>query len=188
MIQSRIREIRKKMGLTLQDVADRAGTTAQTIGRLETGMRMLSLKWINRIAQALEVEPSELLALPEGGDVEILAEVSPNGAVRKGAFGTLSLRLAVREPMALKFTNSAGEFRKGDILVFERRGAENIARAHGKLCLAEDAQGALYFARILEGGKKGEVFLVPEARPAKTIAGIKLAYAAPAALLVREFS
>jgi hypothetical protein len=32
-------------------------TTAQTIGRLETGTRNLSLVWMNRIASALEVEP-----------------------------------------------------------------------------------------------------------------------------------
>lgn len=188
MIQSRIREIRKKFGLTLQEVADRAGTTAQTIGRLETGMRTLSLKWVNRIAQALEVEPSELLALPEGGDVEVLAELAPKGAVRKGKFGTLSLRLAVREPMALRFATSAGEFRKGDIIVCERQGAENISRAYGKLCLAEDARGNLYFARLLKGAKKDQPFLVPEADPVRTISGNRLAYAAPAAVLVRELS
>ena len=60
MLQSRIREIRKEKGLTLQDVADRAGTTAQTIGRLETGMRTLSIKWVQRIATALGTDPGEL--------------------------------------------------------------------------------------------------------------------------------
>ncbi|MCH8347963.1 MAG: helix-turn-helix domain-containing protein [Proteobacteria bacterium] len=55
MVHSRIREIRKQKGLTLQEVAGRCGTTAQTIGRLETGMRTLSLDWVNRIAKALGV-------------------------------------------------------------------------------------------------------------------------------------
>ena len=60
---NRIRDIRKAKNLTLADVAARCTppTTAQTIGRLETGMRQLSLTWMNRIAAALEVEP-ELLA------------------------------------------------------------------------------------------------------------------------------
>lgn len=42
---NRIRDIRKQKGLTLADVAERCSppTTAQTIGRLETGMRQLSL-------------------------------------------------------------------------------------------------------------------------------------------------
>jgi len=47
---NRIRDIRREKGLTLADVAARCTppTTAQTIGRLETGMRQLSLTWMNR--------------------------------------------------------------------------------------------------------------------------------------------
>jgi DNA-binding XRE family transcriptional regulator len=47
---NRIRDIRKEKGLTLADVAARCDppTTAQTIGRLETGMRNLSLVWMAR--------------------------------------------------------------------------------------------------------------------------------------------
>jgi transcriptional regulator with XRE-family HTH domain len=60
---NRIRDIRKQKGLTLADVAARCvpATTAQTIGRLETGTRNLSLVWMNRIAAALEVEPEVLV-------------------------------------------------------------------------------------------------------------------------------
>ena len=56
---NRIRDIRKQKRLTLADVAERCDppTTAQTIGRLETGMRNLSLVWMNRIGAALGVEP-----------------------------------------------------------------------------------------------------------------------------------
>jgi transcriptional regulator with XRE-family HTH domain len=56
---NRIRDIRRQKGLTLADVAARCAppTTAQTIGRLETGMRSLSLGWMNRIAAALDVDP-----------------------------------------------------------------------------------------------------------------------------------
>ncbi|MBX9885807.1 MAG: helix-turn-helix domain-containing protein, partial [Novosphingobium sp.] len=45
---NRIRDIRRQKGLTLADVAARCAppTTAQTIGRLETGMRSLSLGWM----------------------------------------------------------------------------------------------------------------------------------------------
>ena len=59
---NRIRDIRRDLNLTLADVAARCAppTTAQTIGRLETGMRQLSLAWMNRIAAAW----SEKNALP----------------------------------------------------------------------------------------------------------------------------
>ncbi len=56
---NRIRDIRREKKLTLADVAARCSppTTAQTIGRLETGTRQLSRAGMNRIAAALEVEP-----------------------------------------------------------------------------------------------------------------------------------
>ena len=56
MVINRIRDIRKSKGLTLADLAEACNppTTPQTIGRLETGMRSLSLKWMERIADALD--------------------------------------------------------------------------------------------------------------------------------------
>ena len=52
---TRIREVRKAKGLTLEQVGALCDppTTAQTIGRLETGTRTVSVKWLNRIADAL---------------------------------------------------------------------------------------------------------------------------------------
>jgi len=43
--------------MTLDDVARRCDppTTPQTIGRLETGTRTVSVGWLNRIAKALGV-------------------------------------------------------------------------------------------------------------------------------------
>ena len=57
MINS-IRAVRRAKGLTLEEVGQRCDppTTAQTIGRLETGTRTLSLGWMNRIAKALGVD------------------------------------------------------------------------------------------------------------------------------------
>src|SRR5207237_3579822 len=49
---TRIREVRRARGLTLDDVARRCDprTTAQTIGRLETGTRTVPIGWRNRTA------------------------------------------------------------------------------------------------------------------------------------------
>jgi transcriptional regulator with XRE-family HTH domain len=64
---TRIREVRRARKLTLQDVADRCNppTTPQTIGRLETGTRTVSVGWLNRIAKALGVEAGDLVQLPD---------------------------------------------------------------------------------------------------------------------------
>ena len=79
---TRIREVRRARGLTLDDVARRCmpPTTAQTIGRLETGTRTVSVGWLNRIAQALGVEAQDLV---EGGDkaeLKVAAILGPGGA------------------------------------------------------------------------------------------------------------
>ena len=64
---NRIRDIRKSKGMTLADLAEACDppTTPQTIGRLETGMRNLSLKWMDRIAAALEVDPEMIVRSEE---------------------------------------------------------------------------------------------------------------------------
>ena len=60
---NRIRDIRREKGWTLADLAEACDppTTAQTIGRLETGMRNLSIKWMDRIGAALGVAPDSLV-------------------------------------------------------------------------------------------------------------------------------
>ncbi len=57
---NRIRDIRKDKGMTLADVAAHCSppTTAQTIGRLETGMRQLSLTWMTRTARSRRRTPA----------------------------------------------------------------------------------------------------------------------------------
>jgi len=60
-LRNRIREIRKSKGLSEVAVAEMVGTSREQIGRLERGERQLTQKWMNRIAAALHVRPSDLL-------------------------------------------------------------------------------------------------------------------------------
>ena len=79
---NRIRAIRKAKGLTLADLAAacQPPTTAQTIGRLETGTRNLSLVWMNRIAAALDVDPQSLVRAEAQEPARIVAELVASGA------------------------------------------------------------------------------------------------------------
>src|SRR6188472_1458797 len=81
---TRIREVRKAKGMTLQDVARkcRPATTAQTIGRLETGTRTVSVDWLNRIADALKVDASELVAGAGGSEIAAAAVLGAGGQAR----------------------------------------------------------------------------------------------------------
>src|SRR5947209_658888 len=86
---TRIREVRRARGLTLDDVARRCDppTTAQTVGRLETGTRTVSIGWLNRIARALGVEAQDLVDGGEASELAVAAVLGPAGATapRKSA-------------------------------------------------------------------------------------------------------
>lgn len=58
---SQIELTRKRRGLSRQAVADRLGTTGQTIYRLERGEQRVTTEWLARLAEALEVDQRELL-------------------------------------------------------------------------------------------------------------------------------
>ena len=78
---NRIRDIRRQKGLTLADLAAACEppTTPQTVGRLETGMRNLSLKWMERIAAALGVEPEMLVRSESGDHPQVVATLEQAG-------------------------------------------------------------------------------------------------------------
>lgn len=54
-VGERIRQSRKRQGLTMQQVGDRLNTTPQTIQRLETGNMTMSLDWLEAIASTLDI-------------------------------------------------------------------------------------------------------------------------------------
>ena len=60
-MQNRIAALRHERGLSLAELAERAGTTKAQIQKLEHGHRRLSLGWMERIALALDVKLSDLL-------------------------------------------------------------------------------------------------------------------------------
>ncbi len=82
MVINRIRDVRKEKRMTLAEVAAACDppTTAQTIGRLETGMRNLSLDWMNKIAAALGVEPEMLLKGNQAAQTQVVARLTDAGA------------------------------------------------------------------------------------------------------------
>src|SRR5690242_4167118 len=79
---TRIREVRRARSLTLDEVAQRCEppTTPQTIGRLETGTRTVSVGWLNRIAKALGVEAKDLVEGGDAAELNVAAILGPGGA------------------------------------------------------------------------------------------------------------
>ncbi len=65
MMQLRIKEICKAKGITLNDVAERAGVSRVSMSGIATGKQKPSFDTIEAIASALGVSPSELFAAPK---------------------------------------------------------------------------------------------------------------------------
>ncbi|VAV94010.1 FIG00636160: hypothetical protein [hydrothermal vent metagenome] len=153
---SRIREVRKAKSLTLDDVARRCTppTTAQTIGRLETGMRTLSLGWLNRIADALGVDSSALLALPDQEQLPIAAILDHKGAHALEKILNIFQPAIEPEMVAMRVKSSVGDYRAGDDVWLSRRGPDQYAAALNRDILVPRPAGRFLFGRLI--GREGD--------------------------------
>ena len=60
-VQLRLRELREARFLSQQDLASRAGIARSTVIGIETGRRQPTWQTLRRLADALRVEPGELV-------------------------------------------------------------------------------------------------------------------------------
>ncbi len=58
---SNLRDARKRLGLTQEEVAERSGVHATEVSRIEAGKRDPRVSTLQRLATAVEVQPSQLL-------------------------------------------------------------------------------------------------------------------------------
>jgi len=160
---TRIRDVRRAKKLTLQDVADRCDppTTPQTIGRLETGTRTVSLDWLNRIAGALGVEATDLVEFAaREEDVPLAALLGHDGA---HAPRRASVVLRPRpEPgtVAVAVESSVGDYRSGDEIWCLRLAPEEFGRALNRDVLVPRPAGRFLFGRLI-GREEGKLHLLP---------------------------
>jgi transcriptional regulator with XRE-family HTH domain len=192
---NRIRDIRKAKGLTLADLAAACSppTTAQTIGRLETGMRQLSLGWMNRIAAALGVDPASLMRDEAAAPAQIVAELAASGPEALTAPREALLPLALMgddgpPPLVLAVRESIGEYRPGDLLWLRQidpaQAASMVNRAMNRDCLVPRPGGRFAFGRLID--RRGTlVGLLPPGAGQKQVVVDNPAWIAVAAMLVR---
>ena len=79
-MENRIKELRKAQGLTLQELAEKVGTSNQQISQLETGRRRLNVDWLERLSGALGCHPLEILE--DGTRAETQQEAAMLGLFR----------------------------------------------------------------------------------------------------------
>ena len=167
---NRIRDIRRQKNMTLADVAARCAppTTAQTIGRLETGMRNLSLGWMNRIAAALEVEPELLVRGAGVKQPRLIARLLDTGAEALAAAADAILPIELGgaasdggKLVVMAVEASAGEYRAGDQVWLRQSSPESYPRLLNRDVLAPRPGGRFAFGRMIDRDKARVALLPP---------------------------
>lgn len=92
----RIREERKKAGLTQEKLAEKVDLSLDYIGYIERGKQAPYLKTLERIAESLGVEVYELFMFEEG----------EKRSARKAAIQELVMLLQNKSPDDIRFTAS----------------------------------------------------------------------------------
>lgn len=152
---NRLRDIRKAKGWTLAELADACDppTTAQTIGRLETGTRNLSIKWMDRIANALAIDPETLVRSDRSSAPRVIATLTEHGAeaLSTPSDAILPTELGGDDPlMVLAINASAGEYRIGDQLWMRQIAFDDAGAAVNRDVLVPRKGGRFAFGRLID--------------------------------------
>ncbi len=148
---TRIREVRRAKGLTLDDVAQRCDppTTPQTVGRLETGTRTLSLGWLNRIADALGVEPGDLVEARDAPELKVAAVLDGSGAHAPSKAMVVTPPRADSGGFAVLVHAGTGDYRSGDEIWCRSLAPEDFGLALNRDVLVPRPAGRFLFGRLI---------------------------------------
>jgi transcriptional regulator with XRE-family HTH domain len=148
---TRIREVRRARGMTLEDVAQKCvpPTTPQTIGRLETGTRTVSVGWLNRIATALGVDAQDLVAAGETSDLKVAAVLGPGGAIAPRRAAIVVPPRTAEGQIAVTVAASIGDYRSGDEIWCDTLSPADYALALNRDVLVPRPAGRFLFGRLI---------------------------------------
>jgi hypothetical protein len=137
--------------MTLDDVARRCvpATTPQTIGRLETGTRTVSVGWLNRIAEALGVEAQDLVERGESAELKVAAVLGPGGASAPRKTAIVVPPRAGDGQVAVTVAAGIGDYRAGDEIWCEPLAPEDYGQALNRDVLVPRPAGRFLFGRLI---------------------------------------
>lgn len=193
---NRIHELRNDRGMTIEELAEKAGLSVSYVSRLENGERNLSVKNLNLFAHAFEVAPQDILAkAPErapnvvgvmgriGAGAEILPEeeqIPPEGLYE------------IETPFPLPYDSIAFEvsgesmwprYDDGDIIICWRQGVV-VEEVLGWEAAVKTSTGQRFLKRVLQGAEKGTFDL--ESHNAPPIRGVRLVWVAAIQSVIRS--
>ena len=172
--------------MTLDEVARacKPPTTPQTIGRLETGTRTVSVGWLNRIAVALGVDAADLVDHPDLSELPVVAILGANGAnAPKRPALVVPPRVGAGQ-IAMTVAASVRDYRASDEIWCERLDPADFSRALNRDVLVPRPAGRFLFGRLI-GREEGKLHLLPPGAGGRQSVGADPPWAAMAVRLVR---
>jgi|SRR5579859_209299 len=168
MTSNRLKEFRDLAGFSMQALADRVGTTAPQINKLEKGERRLTLDWMTRLAAALGIEPKDLLpALPQsrapraGSDRPLVSGDAAPGP-----------RVPARDPRDLIPVRSAARGGDEQEMFLEDGPIDYIARPHSLLNVRDAYSIYMIGDSMIPRFRPGQLLHINPYKPAQVGSGV----------------
>ena len=148
--------------MTLDDVAKACvpPTTPQTVGRLETGTRTVSVGWLNRIAQALGVEAQDLVESGGSAELKVAAVLGPGGASAPKRAAIVVPPRVEDGQIAVIVAGGVGDYRSGDEIWCKALQPADYGQALNRDVLVPRAGGRFAFGRMI-GLESDRLLLLP---------------------------
>lgn len=151
--------------MTLQFLAQKVGTTAQTIQRLETANMTVSLDWLTRIADAFGVPAAALIVTEKTESVPVIGEVDSVGDIKRydpaAPLATLSLVVAAPSPIAVRVAKHVSSFEVGTLLIGNKIDFDPDYLTEAQECLVALKTGRIVLRRVTTGAG-GTTLELPE--------------------------
>jgi hypothetical protein len=137
--------------MTLDDVARKCEppTTPQTIGRLETGTRTVSVGWLNRIANALGVDAQDLVQAGEAAELKVAAVLGPGGVIAPRRAAIVVPPRSDEGQVAVIVSASIGDYRSSDEIWCDTLEPADYGQALNRDVLVPRAAGRFLFGRLI---------------------------------------
>jgi len=137
--------------MTLDDVAKACvpPTTPQTVGRLETGTRTVSVGWLNRIAQALGVEAQDLVESGDSAELKVAAVLGPCGASAPKRAAIVVPPRVESGQIAVIVAGGVGDYRSGDEIWCKALQPADYGHALNRDVLVPRPAGRFLFGRLI---------------------------------------
>lgn len=153
-METRIRELRKAKGWTLQQVADLVETTPQTVQRLETANMTVSTDWLDRFAQAFSVRAIDLIRDKRLTGIPVYGHLGRDGILNNATSDSsdlerLSLTSPAQDPVAVRLSGAIGPYRAGATLIANRLRKHEYSEDQGRDALVMTVANQLVLGRAI---------------------------------------